>query len=362
MEHRHIRYSTIAQSGPTNPRNDTASVVELTDGRLLVVWHKYEASAESGHDLARCRIHAKTSADRGLTWGGERMIVDIAPGDRNVHGPAIARLPAGGLFMIALRAHSERSTTLCTYVSDDEGQSFTETGTVWERSPGQWLQGGATSVVALSSGRLLVPCHGGTGGQFEQHNTAWCWLSDDAGRSWVRSRSVVDLPMRGAMEASVAEHGDGRLFMSLRTQLGSVFLSCSDDGGDTWSLPQTTGLKAPESGTCLRRIPDSDTMLLIWNDGSYEPAHHHYGRRRPLSMAVSADGCRSWRRVGDLAGGDYELTNIGCTFTTAGDAVVTYLQVEDRTWERFIRSGIDLRAAIVPVSMLLDADAARRQM
>lgn len=352
MEHQRIRYSTIAKSGPANPRNDTASVVELTDGRLLVAWHKYQASADPGHDLARCRIHAKTSADRGVTWGDERMIVDAAPGDRNVQAPALVRLPAGGLLMICLRAHSESSTTMCTYVSEDEGLSFTQTGTVWERSPGQWLQGGAASVVALSSGRLLAPCHGGTGGQFRQHNTAWCWLSDDGGKSWARSRSAVDLPMRGAMEASVAELG-GAVFMSLRTQLGSVFLSRSDDGGDTWSLPQTTGLKAPESGACLRRIPDSDTLLLIWNDGRYEPSHHHYGRRRPLSMAVSSDRCRSWRRIGDLADGDLELTNIGCTFTTAGDAVVTYLQVEDRVPERFTRIGIDLRAAIVPVSAML---------
>ena len=358
MNRQEIRYSTIAKSGPTNPRNDTASVVELNNGELLVLWHKYEASAEGGHDLARCRIHAKTSADQGLTWGGERMVVDIAPGDMNVHSPAMSRLPSGELLMICLRAHAESSTTMCTYVSEDEGRTFTEIGTVWERSPGQWLQGGAVDVVVLSSGRLLLPCHGGTGGQFSQHNAAWCWLSDDNGRSWIRSPGTVDLPLRGAMEASLAELGTDRVFMSLRTQLGAVFLSSSEDGGDTWSLPQTTGLKAPESGTCLRRVPDTDTLLLIWNDSIYEPAHHHFGRRRPLSMAVSTDECRSWRRIGDIAGGDYELTNIGCTFTTAGNAVVTYLQVEDRDWERFTRTGIDLNAAIVPVSRILDAEPA----
>ena len=247
---------------------------------------------------------------------------------------------------------------MCTYVSEDEGRTFTEIGTVWERSPGQWLQGGAVDVVVLSSGRLLLPCHGGTGGQFSQHNAAWCWLSDDNGRSWIRSPGTVDLPLRGAMEASLAELGTDRVFMSLRTQLGAVFLSSSEDGGDTWSLPQTTGLKAPESGTCLRRVPDTDTLLLIWNDSIYEPAHHHFGRRRPLSMAVSTDECRSWRRLGDIAGGEYEITNIGCTFTTAGNAVVTYLQVEDRDWERFIRTGIDLQAAIVPMSRILDAEPA----
>ena len=351
-----IQYSTIAKSGPSNPRNDTASVVELANGALLVLWHKYEASAELGHDLARCRIHAKVSTDRGVTWGNERMLVDIAPGDRNVQAPAVVRLPTGELLMICLRVHSERSTTMCTYVSEDEGVHFTETGAVWSRSAGQWLQGGTGSIVVLSSGRLLVPCNGGTGGQFRQHNSAWCWISDDNGESWIRSNGTVDLPMRGAMEASVAELDADSVFMSLRTQLGSVFLSCSGDGGATWSLPQTTGLKAPESCTCLRRVPESGAMLLIWNDSTYEPTHHHYGRRSPLSMAVSSDGCRSWRRIGDIEAGDYELTNIGCTFTRSGSAVVTYMRVEDKTWSHFTRSGIDLRAAVVPGPMILGTD------
>ena len=72
-------------------------------------------------------------------------------------------------------------------------------------------------------------------------------------------------------------------------------------------------------------------------------------------MAVSTDECRSWRRIGDIAGGEYELINTGCTFMTAGNAVVTYLQVEDRDWHRFIRTGIDLQAALIPVSRILDS-------
>ena len=75
-------------------------------------------------------------------------------------------------------------------------------------------------------------------------------------------------------------------------------------------------------------------------------------------MAISTDQCRSWRRIGDIVGGEYELTNIGCAFTSAGNAVVTYLQVEDRDWKRCIRIGIDLQATIVPLSRILEAESA----
>lgn len=345
-----IRYTTIAASNSENPRNDTANVVELTNGDLMVLWHKYEGS--SGADLALCRIYSKTSSDQGVTWKNERLVIDVAPGDMNVHAPAINRLADGELLLVCLRVHAENSTTMSVYRSADEGSSFTPTGTVWERSHGQWLQGGASSIVVLSTGRVVLPCHGGDGGQFKQHNSALCWLSDDGGQTWRKSKGVVDLPMRGAMEASVAEL-ESKLFMSLRTQLGSIFFCHSEDGGESWTLPQTTGLGAPESGSCLRRIPGTETLMLIWNDSSYEPLHHHYGRRRPLAVALSDDQGRSWNRWGDIEAGEYELTNIGCTFTESGDAIITYMKVEDRDWDRFVRTGIDLCAAIVPISELL---------
>lgn len=65
--------------------------------------------------------------------------------------------------------------------------------------------------------------------------------------NWMHEEGNVWLPLRGAMEPSVAELPGGELVMSLRTQLGAVFMAHSSDGGDTWSLPQTSGLRAPDS-------------------------------------------------------------------------------------------------------------------
>jgi hypothetical protein len=50
--------------------------------------------------------------------------------------------------------------------------------------------------------------------------------------------------------------------MSLRTQLGGPYLCRSRDAGESWSTPQPSGLEGPESCTCLRRIPDTDALLL----------------------------------------------------------------------------------------------------
>lgn len=351
-----FRHVLVAGAGPGNPRNDTASIVPLRDGRLLLVWHKHEDSPGGGSDFGLCRIYAKTSGDGGMTWGEERMLVDVWPGDHNVQAPGLSRLPSGDLLLHCLRGHyGASSSSMCLFRSSDEGETWQESGFIWERSAGQWMQGGANHMNILSNGRLLLPFHFGSGHQGSQHNTACCFLSDDEGRSWRRASSTVDLPMRGAMEASVAElkPGSGKLLMSLRTQLGAVFLSQSDDWGETWTLPQTSGVPAPESCTCLRRIPGTDALVLFYNASQYDSGRHHYGLRTPLSAALSRDGGATWRKIGDIGTGPYEYMNLNCMMTEAGDALLTYSKVADPQLlandakQPFQRHGLDLYLTVI---------------
>jgi sialidase-1 len=354
-----IQRAIIEAAGPDMPRADTASVAERADGTLMVVYQKYEPSKRAGDDLAKCRIWSKTSKDGGLHWGEGRMLVDIAPGDLNVGIPALLRTASGDLLLICLRVHSGSSTTECLFHSRDGGRTFVEEPPVWKHSEGAWLQGGAGSLVELQSGRLLLPTHGGSGEKSGQNNSAWCFLSDDQGKSWHRSRTRVELPKRGAMEASVSQLADGTLVMSLRTQLGGPYISRSSDQGDTWSEARPSGLESGESCTCLRRIPGTDNLVLFWNNSKYiAKGHHHYGERTPLTAAVSRDGGKTWRVVGNLADDPQaEYTNLGCTFTREAKAVVTYMAGKP-AWNR---DHISLEAAIVDAVWLKGEDKANRR-
>lgn len=338
-----IRRAFVFEATPEHPRNDTANVLELRDGSLLAVWHKYYASKHGLTDFGMARIHARVSRDGGASWVDDRMLVDNESGDNNVQAPGLCRARDGSILLNCLRGHARNSSSMIVFRSTDEGRTFQEHSRVWQRSTGQWLQGGASGMVVLASGRILLPFHFGNGDQGSQHNMASCFRSEDDGRTWKRARGVVDLPMRGAMEASVAQLGDGSLAMSLRTQLGSVFLCRSEDEGDTWSLPQTTGLRAPESCTCLRRVPGTDRLVLLWNDAEYDPKYDHFGKRTPLAAAVSYDGGATWRRIGNIESGDGEFTNINCTFLKNGSAVVTYF----RSGSVRPRTRVDLMSAVI---------------
>jgi len=349
IDHPAVIHTVIEQAGPETPRADTASVVELPGRKLMVVYHKYEPGEAGGQDRGRCRIWARTSSDGGRTWIEPRVLVDIAPGDMNVQAPALLRLPSGELLMICLRAHGTgSSSSMCLFRSRDDGRTFQEEKPIWSQSQGQWLQGGANALVLLRSGRILLPFHGGTGNQWKQKNSVGCFASDDAGRTWRRTPAQVELPKRGAMEASVAELPDRTLVMSLRTQLGGPYLCRSSDGGETWTDPEPSGLEGGESCTCLRTIPGTDRLLILWNHSHYiAKGHHHFGERTPLTAAVSSDAGKNWRILGDLAAGPQdEYTNLGCTFTSDGKAIITYMFCSP-AW---VRSGLSLRAMIVDVS------------
>lgn len=353
--HPAVQHSVIEPAGAQTPRADTASVVELPGGKLLVAYHKYEPGKDAGHDQGRCRIWMRNSSDAGRTWIDPRMLVDIAPGDMNVQAPALLRLPSGELLLICLRAHGTgASSSMCLFRSTDEGQTFREQRPIWDRSAGQWLQGGASALLQLRSGRILLPFHGGTGNQWKQKNSVGLFVSDDAGHTWRQAAVHIELPKRGAMEASLAELPSGALLMSLRTQLGGPYLCRSQDGGETWTEPQPSGLESGESCTCLRTIPGTDALLLLWNRSRYIPkGHHHYGERTPLSAAVSTDAGKTWRSVGDLAAGPHdEYTNLGCTFTAAGRAIITYMFCTP-AWRR---DEMSLRAAIVDKSWFTAAE------
>lgn len=342
-----IRHVVIEPATKETPRSDTASIARLTDGRLMVVYHKYEGGKDSGRDHGLCRIWSKVSADEGKTWTMPRMLVDVAEGDMNVQAPALLRTKEGELLLIALRAHRDGdSSTMCLFRSNDDGQTFAPSGVLWSKSKGQLLQGGTSSLLQLESGRLLLPFHGGTGNQWRQKNSAWCLLKDKGETNWSKS-TQIDLPKRGAMEASVAQIADKSLLMTLRTQLGGPYVSRSSDEGKTWSKPVFSGLEGGESGTCLKRLPDTNDVVLFFNNSRYNTKHHHFGERTPLTCARSSDGGSTWRIVGQVvADPKAEYTNLDCFFTEEGNAILTYMYAKP-AWNR---DRIQLNAALIPRS------------
>ena len=319
-----INIRTVVDANPQFPRHDSASIVELKDGRLMLAWMEHVGGDEIGHDHAPCNIAGMVSHDGGLTWTDRKILVENNPGDVNIHYPCFLRLDNGEILFHYVRQHELKpgapmklSTMLCR--SDDECASFCEPVKIDCRG---------RPLSQLSTGRILIPNQKqlGTWCGEGDHQLAGCFYSDDDGHTWTQSTDWVDLPLRGAMEPHIAELRDGRLLMVMRTELGAIFQSHSEDGGDTWSKPQTTGLMAPESMRCLTRIPSNGDLLLIWNHSPFDPDFDHCGRRSPLTVAISRDDGRTWENIKNIeTDRTWEFTNPSCYVTSQDKVIIAYV-------------------------------------
>jgi len=342
-----IQIVTVAPCSETRPRSDTASIVELPDGRLLIAYHGYRAGPEHGDDFGAAVIFMRESHDGGATWTEERLVVDNQPGDVNVMVPSLLVLD-GELLLGYCRNHARTDSSMEIVRSRDGGATFGDLTYVW-RHCGEHRFSGYNGFVPLRDGRLLVAFTTSkevwTPGEHEWVGT---YISADRGRTWQLQPGKIDLPMRGAMEPSVVQLPDGELVCSLRTQLGNVFLARSRDCGATWDLPQPSGLTSPESCTALALLPGTERLILFWNGGYYDYRHHHFGPRTPLSVAVSDDRGHTWRRLADIESEPrHEYTNLSCTFLRDGRAALTYMSGPELPNGNFNRTRLDLKCAFL---------------
>ena len=303
-----------------HPRYTEGSVIALRDGTLLYAVTEFGGS---GSDFATAHIVARTSDDGGRTWSAQRVLQENT-GRQNVMSVTLRWIgdPADPqLALFYLQKNSYDDLQMFVRFSDDEGLTFGEPIRV-TTDPGYHVVNN-DRVTQLSTGRLVVPAASTADVEAENHFVCHCYCSDDDGQTWTAGSGRVDLPKRGAMEPEVVELTDGRLLMIIRTQLGYIAATYSNDGGDTWSAAESMGVTAPEAPATIRRIPATGDLLLIWNN-TYDAGAGHGGARTPLTAAVSSDEGRTWTRVRNLepdAAHTYAYTSV---LFHRGRAVLTY--------------------------------------
>ena len=349
--HPGVQRVSLAAASEAFPRHSEPTFIERRDGTLLVAWQEFLGSAHRAEDTAPSRIALMESHDEGRSWHSHRVIVETEPGDVNVYSPNFFRV-GGTIFLLVMTYHQLEGgkplvSSLRRYRSRDEGQTFEADGWVWQRESYQIASGVAR---VLPSGRILLPFVRQCGVMWGpgDHLDASCFYSDDGGESWQRIGQWLKLPMRGAMEPHVAAAGPGRVAMVMRNQLGSVFAAFSGDDGLIWSLPQTTGLSAPESCPELVNDPRTGDLILIWNHAPYDPGFtSHFGKRTPLSLARSHDGGRTWEKVADLRNEPEGCYSNPVAFVTSrGRWIVAYFYTHYLVNGRMDVSGISLQAVV----------------
>lgn len=317
--------SFIARATDGNPRHTEADILVRRDGSLLVAWSDFYAGSR---DDAPARISAAVSNDGGRTWQA-RATLQENTGGANVMSVSFVRSRTGDVLFFYLQKNS--LTDLKAYVRRSTDDAFTWGEPVLVTAdPGYHVMNNAR-VIQLRSGRLLAPVASTkqVGTKTDDFRTS-VYLSDDDGRTWRRSRTLLSAPKRGAMEPGLVELKDGRVMQIIRTQTGFIWRSFSSDGGETWTDASPWDIESPESPATLAVTPGGD-WLLVWNPKVVwsNPEKtvlgaNHGGARTPLASMVSADEGRTWSRPRNLEGNPESTFAYTSVTFHDGRALLTY--------------------------------------
>lgn len=340
---------TLAAACERYPRHSEATGIVRDDGSILLIWSRFEAGPLGTEDNAPASLVAAESRDGGLTWSAPEVVTGPRAGETNVLSCGLCRLPDGTVLLVYNRfpvwqAGSPLTTHGCLHRSTDGGRTWGPEERIWTNQSIQITAGHVLK--RLSSGRLILPVERQMGQTWTKtdHFCSQPWYSDDDGRTWRPSDTVMDAGKRGLMETHVEELADGSLLAVMRTQLGAPYHARSQDGGSTWTPPTPLGVQAPESCPELVLRPGTDELALVWNDRPHDPSRSHGGPRSPLTVALSPDGGRSWtRRTNVETDPDWSFTNPTLLPIDTQTNLLTYWATDMRIP---LMPRIDLRAIV----------------
>jgi sialidase-1 len=238
------------------------SVVQLANGELLCSLVLGEA-----FDAVNCHAYLARSTDQGQTWHLEGPMYPGTTDRLTSDAVRLTALPDGGV--VAFMVRSDRTDHPDEGLANPENLGFVpvETLLLWSRDAGHtWglpeplaapLEGPSFElccpIVLLRDGRWILPTSTwrGWNGDCPNGMKMVAFISHDFGRSWPEYRDVMRDPEQRVIywESKICELPDGRLLAVAWAydQVAAADLpnhyAVSADGGDTWSVPRSTGLQ-----------------------------------------------------------------------------------------------------------------------
>ncbi len=271
----------VVASGPSDAY---IGLSRMPDGELR--HYNYGEQAASGNFYL-------SSTDNGLTWKrvnypGEMPMADV---QSPITGEFVRLLNMGKYGVYCIRTSGgETGDRTVTKVSD--------LGSIMIKPP----------VFVNDGKRIVVAAHGGV-----NPKGSYTYVSDDGGDTWQRSNTVT-VPdhtgggfhrgirwNHGAVEPTVIELNDGRLWMLVRTPHDVHYESFSDDGGITWSESRPSQFYGTITMPTLGRLADG-RMLLFWCNTTPLPElptangiwDDVFTNRDVTHVAISEDDGKTW--------------------------------------------------------------------
>ena len=275
------------------------TIAALPDGSLLVAWYAYVGPRE----LDGAAIFTARRSAGSDVWGTPQLHIDRPEADGN---PVLYSEGASVWLFQAVVPGTGWST------AHIEVQRSNDSGVTWT-SP-QVINGPlGTNVrfppVRLDDGTLLLPA-------YDDLLQRSLFFTSHDGDTWSLRASLTTSVSARNIQPSLVQLSSARLLAVMRnTARGWLWLSASDDRGQTWSEPVDAGFPNPASPSELLRLA-SGNLVLIYNDSNVA--------RYPLAITISADEGRTWHTPRVLVDGDGEYAYPSAVETPGGLIEIVY--------------------------------------
>ncbi len=233
-----------------------------------------------------------SSKDRGINWDSVSVL------DGNMYGK---KDPKSGEY---IRIYSGINDTVYSLhsvggINGKWTKTLIDTNGAIMIKPVVFIRNGSRAVAAFHT---------------KHRNGCGIYYSDNSGLTWKKSEQVITPSHKaegfhkgqrwnhGAVEPSVVELKDGRLWMLIRNAQDYLYESFSEDGGETWSTPVPSRFYGTITMPTIQRLK-SGSLLLIWNNTTPLPEVEHNGgywedvftNRDALHAAISDDDGKTWK-------------------------------------------------------------------
>ena len=312
------------------PQNHAANILPLPDGSLMCVW--FGGTQEGIADISIWGSRLRPGSER---WSQAVKLSDD-PG-RSEQNPVLFLAPDNILWLLwTAQIAGNQDTAIVRYrQSHDLGDSWGETGTLLDK-PGTFIR---QPIMVMDNGNWLLPvfyCRTRAGEKWVGNDDiSAVKISSDRGKTW---RDVEVPQSLGCVHMNITPLKDGALIALYRSRWAdNIWYSTSTDMGENWSVPQPTTLPNNNSSIQVTTLDDG-RLALVFNsmnatgaserrtslydeiddgdDGRIQPVVTE-GRsafwgapRAPMTVALSADGGKTWPWQRNLDEGDgYCMTN-----------------------------------------------------
>jgi sialidase-1 len=281
-----------------NPRNTEGGMVTLKDGRVLLVYSRFEGTAS---DHAPARLMGRFSSDGGKTWTKEDHLVLDKEGDMNIMSASLLRLNNGTIALFYVRKNSLDDCIPQVRFSTDEAKTWSEPRPLITNEKGYFVLNN-DRVIQTGSGRLIAPVslHKTASTKWSNKGRLNCYFSDDNGQSWKNGKIVPTPDSVITQEPGVVELADGRIMMIIRASGGRQYKTFSEDRGASWSMATQSSLLSPVAPASVKRIPGTADLLAVHNNNGLSGPGYFKSKRSPLTISASRDNGKSWVALANM--------------------------------------------------------------